>query len=171
MISDHINCADSMEPRVVNKTDDAVVGRKAPKYFFVCTGKWRGRGGLRTGQILEGISLLETMEDQIIILADSFSAPFSPARDNSVIFFFSLLWRRRRNLSGCRAKQMPVKLLTPFSRVKQSEPTFSACVRHTASLCGNRALYFGEFFGVWVILLYFILIINVGLISHKTSYF
>lgn len=105
-----------MEPGVVNKTDDAMVGRKAPKYFFVCPGKWRGRGGLRTGQIFDGISLLETIESRIIIRADSFSALVSLARDNSVIFFS--LPQRRRCLSGCNAKQMPVKLLTPLSRVK-----------------------------------------------------
>lgn len=162
-----------MEPGVVNKTDDAMVGRKAPKYFFVCPGKWRGRGGLRTGQIFDGISLLETIESRIIIWADSFSALVSLARDNSVIFFS--LPQRRRRLSGCNAKQMPVKLLTPLSRVKgvaiRTHIFFFACVRHVASLCGNRALYFGEFFSVWVFLLYFILISNVGLISHKTSYF
>lgn len=71
MISDHTNCTDSMEPEVVNKTNDAIIGRKASKYFFLCIGKLRGRGGLRTMQILDGISLLETIESQVIILADS----------------------------------------------------------------------------------------------------
>lgn len=60
-----------MEPEVENKTNGAIIGRKAPKYFSLCTGKLRGRGGLRTMQMLDGISLLETIESQIIILAES----------------------------------------------------------------------------------------------------
>lgn len=73
MISDYIKCTDSTDPEVVNETNGAMIGRKAPKYFFLCTGKLRGRGGLRTIQMLGVIGLLETIESQTIILILLFS--------------------------------------------------------------------------------------------------
>lgn len=35
MISDHINCTDSTEPKVVYKTDGAIIGGKVEKHLFL----------------------------------------------------------------------------------------------------------------------------------------
>lgn len=47
MISDEINCTDSMEPKAVYKTDGAIMGGTVEKHLFLYTEKLRGSNSLR----------------------------------------------------------------------------------------------------------------------------
>lgn len=176
MISDEINCTGSMEPEVVCKMDGVIIGGTVEKHLFLYTEKLTGSDSLRIDiniwqHELARNNRKSTNSSRWLFL----SARYLAARGNFVIISlsFSPPTRKIRNSSVVCVLKI-VNLLTSFlwaeEGLKQGLRSLNA-LGFGSSFIRNRTLYFLGFFGVWVILLYFALISNIGLISRKTSCF